>query len=314
MIEKPGIYADVSESDYHADCVGPSPSLSSSIAKLMVSRSPRHAWFEHPRLNKAKALEVEAPTPAMDIGTAIHKLVLGEGKAIKEIPFDDFRGGEARKMRDAARAAGMVPVISDKLANVRLVAEAFRDQLAATEFSGILEAGTPEASGIWQDTGGVWCRQRIDWLPDSARNGGHITVLDVKTTGTSAQSDDWQRHAYDMGYDIQDAFYQRGLRALIPDVRSVRFVFAVIEQDAPYGLTLNEFGGQAFEEAAILVDIAVRMWGACLTRGAWPGYPTETTHIDPPKWRSDRAEIRRLALHARMDRWQRPLSADPKAA
>lgn len=304
MIDKPGLFDDVNERDYHADPVQPAPSLSSSIAKLLVTRSPRHAWYEHPRLRTAKALEVEAPTRAMDIGTAAHKLILGRGRDISEIVADDFKTKAAREIRDNARAEGRTPVLSHDMANVRLLAEAFRDQLAGTEFAGLLDQGDAEVTGVWQEAGGIWCRMRVDWLPAAARDGGHITVLDLKTTGGSGHPDDWQRTAFDMGYDFQDAHYKRGLMRLLPGVRSVRFVFAVLEQDPPYGLAFNEFGGQAAEEAAILMELARGLWGECLRRGEWPGYSTETTHIDPPKWRSERAEIRRLALLRRSDRMQ----------
>lgn len=303
-ITTPGLYDDVPEVRYHADPIEPGPSLSSSIAKLLVTRSPRHAWHEHPRLNKAKALEVEAPSRAMDIGTAAHKLILGQGRAIKEIVADDYRKDAAKKARDDARAAGMVPILSPDMANIKLLVEAGRDQIAGTELAGILDQGSAEVTGVWQDVGGIWCRMRLDWLPAAAREGGHITVLDLKTTGGSGHPDDWQRTAFDMGYDFQDAHYKRGLFRLLPNVRSVRFVFAVLEQDAPYGLALNEFGGQAAEEASILMELARGLWGECLRRGEWPGYPAETTHIDPPKYRSDRAEIRRLAMLRRMERWQ----------
>lgn len=307
MLDKPGLYDEVPDAVYHMDPVGPAPSLSSSIAKLLVTRSPRHAWYENPRLNKAKALEVEAPSRAMDIGTATHKLILGRGRDIVEVAADDYRKDVAKKVRDAARAAGKVPILSHEMANVRILAEAARDQLADTDLAGILDDGAAEVTGVWQDTGGIWCRMRLDWLPDSARDGGHITVLDLKTTGGSAHPDDWQRTAFDMGNDFQDAHYRRGLERLIPGVRSVRFVFAVLEQDAPHCLSLNEFGGQAREEASILAELARGLWGECLRRNDWPGYPAETTHIDPPKYRSDRAEIRRLAMLRRMERWQRPL-------
>jgi hypothetical protein len=97
-ITEPGLYEGVPETVYHADPVEPGPSLSSSIAKLLVTRSPRHAWHEHPRLRKAKALEVEAPSKAMDIGTAAHKLILGRGRDIVEITADDYRGGRREEI------------------------------------------------------------------------------------------------------------------------------------------------------------------------------------------------------------------------
>lgn len=36
--------------EYHAD-PAPEPSLSATLAKLLISRSPRHAWMASPRLN-----------------------------------------------------------------------------------------------------------------------------------------------------------------------------------------------------------------------------------------------------------------------
>lgn len=308
MIEKPGIYDDVSEADYHADPVTPMPSLSSSIAKLMVTRSPMHAAYEHPRLNPAKAAEVEKPSNAMDFGTAAHKIILGEGKAVQIIEATDYRTKDAKAARDAARAAGRVPILAADFASVQALAEAAKAQIACTELAGIFDAGTPETTLAWME-GPSWCRARVDWLPDQARGGGHITVVDLKTTGGSAHPDDWARTAFDMGYDVQAVFYERGLRALIPGVRSVKFKFLVLEQDAPYGLSVNEMSGQALAEAEELVRLGIQAWTACMEAKEWPGYPSAATSIDPPKWRSDRTEIRRLALLDRIGRWQRPLEA-----
>jgi len=308
-IDKPGIYDDISEADYHADPVAPMPSLSSSIAKLMVSRSPLHAWFNHPGLNAAKATEVDKPSKAMDIGTAAHKIILGEGKDLQIIEAADYRTKDAQAARDAARAAGRVPVLKADYASVKELAEAALSQIACTELAGIFDAGTPEATLAWME-GPSWCRARVDWLPEHARAGGHIRVVDLKTTGGSAHPDDWARTAFDMGYDVQAVFYERGLRALIPGVRSVKFKFLVIEQEPPYALSINEMSGQALAEGEELVRLGIEAWTACLERDEWPGYPSASTVIDPPKWRSDRTEIRRLALLDRISRWQRPLAAE----
>ncbi len=308
MIDRPGIYDDVDEKSYHADCVGPAPSLSSSIAKLLVSRSPLHAFHNHPRLNTV-APEPEAPTKAMDIGTAAHKLILGEGKAIQIIEAADYRTKAAQEARAAARDAGRVPMLAGDMASVTQLAEAAKFQIAGTDLAGLFDHGTPEATLVWQD-GPAWCRARVDWLPDSARAGGHITVVDLKTTGGSAHPDDWARTAFDLGYDVQAVFYERGLRALIPGVRSVKFKFLVLEQEPPFALSVNEMSGQAIAEAEELVRLAIRSWFDCLTNEDWPGYSAATSSIDPPKWRSDRTELRRLALLDRIARWQRPVAAE----
>lgn len=307
VIAEPGIYDDVPEAIYHRDpCAN--PSLSSSIAKLLVARSPLHAWHEHPRLNPAKAVdEEEKPTRAKEIGTVGHKLILGRGRDIEEIVADDYKTKAAQQARAAAYAAGRAPILSADLEHALAIERTAREQVAATDLAGIFDAGTAEATLVWRDKLDSWKRARVDWLPASARAGGHITVVDLKTTGGAAASEDWQRTAFDMGYDVQDAFYREGLAALIPRVSTIRFVFIVIEQAPPYGMTINEFSGQALYEAVELVDMASRMWAVCMQRNQWPGYPLEASHIDPPKWRSERGEYRKLAMQRRLDAWQRPI-------
>lgn len=311
LITEPGLYPDIPEAEYHADPVAPGPSLSSSICKLIVGRSPRHAWYEHPRLNTAKAGEVEKPSRQMNIGTAAHKLILGKGRDIVEIEAADFKTKAAQQARDAALAAGKVPVLVDDMPSVRTLAEAARDGIAGTDLADAFDEGVAELTAVCRDQFGNWRRIRVDWLPAASMKGGHILAVDVKTTGGSGAPEDWQRTAFDMGYDIQAAFYSQVLSAVLPDVRSVDFRFLTIEQNAPYGVSINEFSGQARFEAEELVELGSRMWAECLRRGEWPGYPRETTHMDPPKWRSERAEIRKLAMFRRIEAWQAPLDANP---
>lgn len=305
MIEAAGLFDDIADDVYHADPFV-TPSLSSSVAKTIIGKSPRHAWFSHPRLNKALLDEIEKPTPAMDAGTAAHKVILGKGREIKEIVADDFRTKAAQQARDEARAAGMLPILSHRMAGVRLQREAFFDQIQGTEVADLFNDGAGEVTGVWQDLEDAWCRMRIDWLPNKAREGGHISLVDVKTTAGSAAPEDWQRGAFDMGYDIQDAFYQRGVREIIKGVRSVTMYFVVLEQNAPNGLSIHRFGGQAYAEAEACVDMAVSLWSTCLSQDKWPGYQVETTHIDPPKWRSERSKLRGMGMQRYVEIMNRP--------
>jgi len=70
-ITEPGIY-DIPETDYHADPIA-EPSLSSSIAKILLARSPRHAWANHPRLNPNQEPETRRE---FDFGSAAHAMLL----------------------------------------------------------------------------------------------------------------------------------------------------------------------------------------------------------------------------------------------
>lgn len=57
---------------YHQD-PAPQPSLSSSIAKILLDQSPRHAWLAHPKLNPNYVAEEDS---RFDIGTAAHVMML----------------------------------------------------------------------------------------------------------------------------------------------------------------------------------------------------------------------------------------------
>jgi hypothetical protein len=302
LISAPGLYDDIVEKRYHRDPVI-EPSLSSSIAKLLVHRSARHAAYAHPRLKKPLG-DIEKYDAKKAIGTAAHRTLLGKGGAIKTVNAEDFKTAAARKLRDDALAAGMTPVLVDDMAEVERMVEAARDQLASTDLRGYFEApGQSEVTMVWR-AGEVWCRGRLDRLPDAVREGGHVVLADLKTTSGSSHWDDWESVAYDLAYDIQSVFYPFGLRSLIPGIRSVEFKFAVLEQKPPYGLTVCQFPGLAIEEAEQDVQLAMKIWANCLRTGEWPSYDGGTVTLEKAPWRSMRAEMRRMALMRIVERWQ----------
>src|SRR6185503_15222345 len=93
--------------EYHNDPCE-TPSLSASIAKLLIDKSPMHAHAAHPRFGGEKY----ESSAAQDAGTLIHRLLLGAGKDIETIDADDYRTNAAKAARDAAKAAGRIPVLT----------------------------------------------------------------------------------------------------------------------------------------------------------------------------------------------------------
>ena len=70
--------------------------FSPSLARALILGSPAHAKW---------AAEHYVPsTPAQLKGQIVHALILGQGGAIKEIPYRDYRTETARVAREAARA------------------------------------------------------------------------------------------------------------------------------------------------------------------------------------------------------------------
>ena len=86
--------------DYVRD-PAPAPSLSASIAHLLLTRSPRHAWLAHPRLNPQWAPEEDE---RFDFGTIAHELLL-EGHTNSAVVVDapNWRKRAASEAKRAAR-------------------------------------------------------------------------------------------------------------------------------------------------------------------------------------------------------------------
>lgn len=309
-IQKPGVYALTAE-EYHADPVA-EPSLSSSICKILLERSPRHAWLAHPRLNPHCE-----PIRKMqfDLGAAAHAVLLEGAAGLAVIEAEDYKTKSAREARDAAYAAGKIPVLARQADEVEAMVWAARRQLAA--HSEAREAfdpalGKPEQTLVWRE-GDVWCRARLDWLPA----GGNV-FFDYKTTGASANPEQWgQRQLFDTGCDIQAAFYRRGIKAAL-GIEGAHFRFVVQETEPPYALSVVSLTPAALDMADRKVAEAIALWRWCLKRNRWPGYPSRVCYVDPPPWherrwleREERALLASDAgedLRRMMIEWQAPLS------
>jgi hypothetical protein len=271
-LDQPGIY-ELPAAAYHRDPC-PAPSLSSRIAKQLCLASPAHAWQSHPRLNPAAEHE---NGEHFDIGTAAHALLLEGTSAIAVVDAKDYRTNVAKEARDAAYAAGQTPLLAAKWADVQAMVTCARAQLAEHKDGGaaMFLDGQPEQTLIWQE-GEVWCRARLDWLRAGA-------IDDYKTTPHgSANPDSWTRSLFGMGFDIQAAFYLRGLKAVTGF--DATFRFAVQEPYAPYALSVIGLGPDALTLAEKKVIYALERWQACLDAGEWPGYPRRTCYAALPAW------------------------------
>lgn len=269
----PGIHTIPAE-DYHRDPC-PEPSLSASIAALMCNRSPRHAWTQHPRLNPEYAPKAK---PAFDVGTVAHELLLRGQDICEVIDAPDRRKKETQAACMAARESGRVPLLAHEYDAVCALVERAREQFAQrNDDPPMLTDGTPEATIVW-DEHGVTCRARLDWLRDDS-----AAIDDIKTTAGSAAPDDWaRRRLFDIGADVQVAFYERGIERLTG--RRPEFRFAVVETTPPHALSVVSLAPSALELARDKVQVAIETWRACLASGDWPGYPDGIAYAEAPAW------------------------------
>lgn len=281
VVVEPGVY-DMPEDVYHRDPV-PGGSLSVSGAKKLLPPScpARFAYDRaHPPL----------PTHAMEIGTAAHKLVLGIGAQLVLIDAKDYRTKAAQDTRDAARAAGKVPLLPDQLAQAKAMAAAVRAHpVAAALFNP--DGGAPERSLFWQDElTGVWLRSRLDWLPHQVRAWGQrMVIADLKTTA-AADKASVTKHMHNYGYFQQAPFYSDGVRALGLD-DDPAFVFVFVESDPPHLISVAQLDHEAMEAGRALNRIAIERYRDCMEAGVWPGYSTEIELISLPPWALRHLEI-----------------------
>ncbi|MGI9502102.1 MAG: PD-(D/E)XK nuclease-like domain-containing protein, partial [Geminicoccaceae bacterium] len=83
-----------------------------------------------------------------------------------------------------------------------------------------------------------------------------------------------------IGFDFQNAFYQRGIKWIF-GIKKFRFLFLVQENKAPYCISVLEVASEALQREMVNVKQAIGIWRQCMTSGNWPGYPGEVITVNP---------------------------------
>lgn len=273
MILAPGIH-DIPAAAYHADPC-PQPSLSNSIANTLISQSPLHAWYQHPRFNPAYAPEESS---RFDIGSAAHMLLLERrSDGIVIVEANDWRMKAAKEARDAARANGQYPILAHHYERVAEMTKAARAYVETTELAGLFENGFAEQTVIWKE-GDAWCRARPDFLSEVLN-----VVLDYKTT-ENAEPEAFIRQIGRMNYDLQAEFYTRGMNAQEVGYPSPNFVFLAQEITTPYACSLISLANSYRTIGQQKVERALSLWKQCISTNKWPSYSTRIAYAEPSPW------------------------------
>lgn len=280
--ETPKFSASASEiADRALASVSETPRLSASIAHLLVTRSPRHAWNASRQLNPDYEPEVK---DAFDLGNVVHELVL-RGRDIAVVgQFNEYRTDTAKQWRDETRAAGKIPLRPKDHERVLAMHERIREQLEAIDVDPpLLQHGSPEIPIEWEEADVSW-KARLDWLRDDRR-----AIDDLKTTSRSADPSSYERNLYANGGDIQAALYQRAVVSLneqqfVPPP----FRWIVCETEPPYCVSVIEPGADVLALGNAKVDLAAAIWRECIASGEWPGYPPVVHTAELPPWEESR--------------------------
>ena len=196
---------NVTEAAYHADpCV--SPSLSQSVAHILVTESPRHAWLAHPKLGGSRE---RITSRVMDEGAILHKLLLGAGAQFEMVVADDWRTKAAKEARDTIVSEGKIAILAHNFEKLKTAAERIFRNAANQGFPLGLPGSRSELAIEFADYADpykrdrqILCRCRIDQV----RND-HV-IYDLKKV-RSANPKDIAKCIVQYGYDIQEVSYTR---------------------------------------------------------------------------------------------------------
>ena len=294
--------------EYHRnkDAVG-----HSSLVRIM--RSPAHfqEYVTHP----------PEPSPAMAFGTAVHSAILEPAAFASDYAvfdesllegtlqsLDDFKTaaadlgikvGKMKKdeIKDAIKAADVdsrcvfrEDVIARLYEGKEILTPtmmlAIRSiQISISRHSGasrLLSNGMAEMSGFWSDPEtGLQCKCRPDWL---VMADGSITgIADVKTC-VDASADGFARSIASLGYDLQAAFYQDGIKAITG--RTLPFYFIAVEKDGPHAAVAYRASDDLIEVGRAKYRGALLLLRWCRDNNRWPAYQPngEIEAIELPRW------------------------------
>lgn len=281
-IVEAGIYRDIDSAVYYADPL-PTPSFTQSLAKVLNDQSPMHAREENPRLASPTEDDDEAEkyVKAQAIGNAAHKMILHRGKDVEIIDAKDFKGGDAKKLRDEANTAGRVPILKKHMLIADRMVQRAYEQLLVHEDRDAFTNGSGEVMICWQEDG-VWFRSLVDWLSHDLR-----TVDDYKSSGMSMAAHVLGKRAEAGGWHVQAGMIERGLNVLDPDgAGRRRFRFIAQEQAGyPFGLNVMHMNEYWMTFGRKMIDQAIERWKIAIQSGEWECYPTRGITPDFPGYR-----------------------------
>lgn len=272
-----GFHDNVPSDVYHGDPCE-QPSLSSGVARVLIEKTPAHAFLEHVRLGGSKP----DPTPDMILGNFVHGILAGDVHEFLVGDFDNYMTKAAKEFREAAVAAGRTPILQKNVDRAERIAKALREKAAVGVTNNPFEMGKPEVTAIWQEDG-AWLRARYDRL--ILDESGYADIWDWKTTGVGTTHEALLRIILDKGYHIQAAHYTRGLRLLAPRFAGrISFVFAFVETEEPFAVRRVTLSEGFLQLGAAQLERAIRDWRQCLQTNTWPDGSEHPIELTPPTW------------------------------
>ena len=253
-----------------------------------VNQSSLKKILDSPAHYQAALKSKMIPTPAMEMGTALHCLSLDGSEAFDRqyIKKPDGIRLNTKEGKEWKESVGRKKVLSsggkdDPWGSVQGMAAELA-KLAWFDPSQADYIKHNEVSVYWEDRG-VNCKARLDRL--MIEEG---IILDLKTTD-SVDPEAFMKKAINLGYDFQAAYYTRAAMAAYD--KPFRFIFAAVERKAPYTVDLCEVSPDMMHEGFYKVEKALDLYAKCDKSGEWPTKEPVIRQLEYPGWyRSARVE------------------------
>jgi PDDEXK-like domain of unknown function (DUF3799) len=264
-------HVEISNDDYHAG-----PGISKSHLDVIAEKSPLHYWFKY--LNPDR--EIEEPTDAMELGTAIHAAILEP-----DLFTSNFVVSPAFNMRTKDGKQMFADFRNENPGKQILTPDDFKVCLAIRDrvhtnpvAAGLLTGGKSEQSFFAKDPEtGELIKCRFDYLQDGAG-----MALDVKST-RDASKRAFAKDAANLRYDIAVAWYFDVMKALYGEAPR-HWVWLAVEKTPPYAVGIYFAKPDDIERAR---DEARRNFMTivnCRQANYWPDYAESVEPLDMPGW------------------------------
>ncbi len=221
------------------------------------------------------------PTPAMEMGTALHALSLdgeeafnksyvkkpdGLSLATKEGKAWKAELGRKKVLNSGGKDDpwGSVQGMNESLKRLQWFNPEQEDYIKYNEVS------------VYWDWMGIPCKARLDRV--CVEEG---LVLDLKTTD-SIEPDLFLKKVIGLGYDFQAAYYAKA--AEVAFGKPFKFLFVAVERKAPYTVDIFEATPDMVEEATYKCEQALYRYALCTENDSWPNREPVVRQLDYPSW------------------------------
>jgi hypothetical protein len=214
------------------------------------------------------------PTEAMTFGSAFHCMILEKDK------FEDLyyvmpkldkrtKAGKEEFAKHTELAEDKIVITTQQYSKILAMEEAIKNNKTMSNLF-TMNDSVSETVNVWEekvqcDDGKnytVKCKSLIDLRIDS-----EDLVVDLKTTTSVAAFTSSIRK---FGYDRQAAYYLRGLQANGHVSQDARFVFAVVEKEAPFEIAMFELDASVMEVANTEIDNLLKTYQQCKVENFYP--------------------------------------------